>query len=405
MVFLRYKLYFYFLKIQTVYHLTHLTYYGSFWGSLSLDCFFHKPKGGIIIKTKSLFSSLLVWVMTLSLLSGCSSQIATTDKTPPSQQQPQSGGETSQGAENSPVKTGLSTAASVSSSADAAGEQEGVAQSDITLVAVTVDEQGVIHKCVIDEIRCGIQFNTQGTMTTDPTAQFPSKNELGRSYGMHTASSIDKDWSEQAAAFARYAVGKTVDEVENMAISRDNANSNADLSASVTLFTGNFVEGIRKAVENAQHLGAQKGDDLKLVSTTDTSKSTSATGQEPGTAQADVTIAAVTTDGRAFTSCLLDGVQTQVSFDASGKITSDLNTRFSTKNELGRSYGMHTASSIDKDWSEQAAAFARYVTGKTPKDVAGIAVDEQQKPTQADLTTSVTLSIGDFQALLSKAGL
>lgn len=354
---------------------------------------------------KNLFSILLVWATVLSLLSGCSSQIATTDKNPSPQQPPQTGSQTTQTTGDTPVKTGLSTTASVSLSTDAAAEQDGVAQSDITLVAVTVDEQGVIDNCVIDEIRCGIHFNAQGTLVTDPTTSFPSKNELGRSYGMHTASSIDKDWNEQAAAFAQYVVGKTVEEVEQISIRRDNAAGDTDLSASVTLYTGNFVEGIRKAVENAHHLGATKGNDLRLVSTTDMDNSTSVTGETSGIAQADVTISAVTTDGNVFTSCVLDGVQTQVSFDGSGKITSDLNTLFPTKNELGRNYGMHTASSIDKDWNEQAAAFAQYVTGKTPKEVAGIAVNEQKKPTQADLTASVTLSIGDFQTLLSKVGL
>ena len=132
--------------------------------------------------------------------------------------------------------------------------------------------------------------------------------------------------------------------------------------------------------------------------------SASPTGQEEGTAQADAIIAAVTMEGDTITSCLLDAVQPKVTFDSSGKITGDLTAPTPTKNQLGRDYGMHKASSIDKDWGEQATAFASYVTGKTLEQVAGIAVDEYQKPTQADLTASVTLSIGEFQSLLAKAG-
>ena len=68
----------------------------------------------------------------------------------------------------------------------------------------------------------------------------------------------------------------------------------------------------------------------------------------------------------------------------------------------GADYGMGAVSSIGKEWNEQAAAFAAYVTGKTLDEVAGIAVDEATKPAEADLASSVTISIGGFQALLEK---
>ena len=55
-----------------------------------------------------------------------------------------------------------------------------------------------------------------------------------------------------------------------------------------------------------------------------------------------------------------------------------------------------------KEWNEQAAAFAAYVTGKTLDQVASIAVDEATKPADVDLASSVTISIGGFQALLEK---
>ena len=54
------------------------------------------------------------------------------------------------------------------------------------------------------------------------------------------------------------------------------------------------------------------------------------------------------------------------------------------------------------EWNEQAASFAEYVTGKTAEDVSGIAVEEG-KPTDADLTSSVTIKIGGFQGLIAKA--
>ena len=55
------------------------------------------------------------------------------------------------------------------------------------------------------------------------------------------------------------------------------------------------------------------------------------------------------------------------------------------------------------EWNEQAASFASYVTGKTPAEVSGIAVDERTAPTDADLASSVTIAIAGFQALIAKA--
>ena len=54
------------------------------------------------------------------------------------------------------------------------------------------------------------------------------------------------------------------------------------------------------------------------------------------------------------------------------------------------------------EWNEQAAAFAKYVTGKTAAEVAGIVITEG-KPEDVDLASSVTIYIGGFQALIQKA--
>ena len=64
---------------------------------------------------------------------------------------------------------------------------------------------------------------------------------------------------------------------------------------------------------------------------------------------------------------------------------------------------MKKASSIGKEWNEQAAAFSAYVTGKTADEVSSIAVSESPSAGDADLTASVTIGIGDFQSLIAKA--
>ena len=76
---------------------------------------------------------------------------------------------------------------------------------------------------------------------------------------------------------------------------------------------------------------------------------------------------------------------------------------FESKNELGEGYGMKKASGIGKEWNEQAAAFAKYITGKTTAEAAGIAINEEGVTTEADLLSSVTIHISDFLELVTKA--
>ena len=113
-------------------------------------------------------------------------------------------------------------------------------------------------------------------------------------------------------------------------------------------------------------------------------------------------VVALTMNGGIITSCYIDSLQAKVSFGTDGVIITDLTAPVQTKNELGENYGMKAWGGAKYEWNEQAAAFASYVTGKTAADVAGIAVSEG-KPSDADLSASVTIAIGGFQNLIEKA--
>jgi len=294
------------------------------------------------------------------------------------------------------VKTGLAVVA------NAADSKDGEAKYDVTLVAVTVDDKGVICSCVIDSIGTSVTFGTDGSITSDLSAQILTKNELGDSYGMKAYGGAKYEWYEQAAALAQYAVGKTVDELKNGAVGEDGKAADVDLASTATIYLGGYVAAIEKAVNNARHLGAQAGDTLKLASISSISSSKSADGETAGTAQLDTDVVALTMNGDTITSCYIDSLQAKVSFSAIAEITSDVSA-FATKNELGENYGMKAWGGAKYEWNEQAASFAAYVTGKTAAEVAGIAVTEGTVPTDADLSATVTIAIGGFQALINKA--
>lgn len=293
------------------------------------------------------------------------------------------------------LKTGVSFTTSLSDSA------QGKAQYDVSMVAVLVDEDGIIHDCVIDGISASTSFDETGTITAELTS-VQTKNEQGEYYGMVAYGNAVAEWDQQAAALANFVIGKKAADLATGVVDETGHAVDADLATSATIYIGGYVNQIMEAAENAQYLGAQSGDKLKLATVTSRASSTNATAESDGNAQLDVTITALTLAGDTITSCYIDGVQAKVAFDQTGAITSDLSAP-QTKNQLGENYGMVAWGGAIAEWNQQAASFAAYVTGKTAAEVAGIAVDESTHPADADLAASVTIAIGDFQSLIQKA--
>ncbi|MGI6752167.1 MAG: hypothetical protein ACOX4U_06055 [Anaerovoracaceae bacterium] len=304
--------------------------------------------------------------------------------------------------EGGTVKTGLAVVTTAAKSVEA-GDKNGFAQADSTIVAVTVDEDGIITNCVIDSAQTQIEFSKDGKIVSDLGMVVPGKQELGNDYGMKKASSIGKEWNEQATALSNYVIGKTVNEVKGIAINSEGGPADEDLASSVTVSIGGYIDAIEKAVANAKDMGASADDTLGLGVVTTIDKSENA-GDEDGIAQAYTNYAAVTfgKDG-VITSCIIDASQAEVKFSKEGKITSDLAAAIKTKNEMGEAYGMKKASSIGKEWNEQAEAFAKYVVGKTVSEVKGIALTEDGLAADTDLASSVTVHIGPFMENIERA--
>lgn len=344
---------------------------------------------------KKTLAMLLTFVVTIGLLSGCTG-------TPVAVENPKKEMEQEELADvdEDSLKTGLSVVASLEAE-NASEEGDGSATTNISLIAVTVDRDGVIESCVIDAVQGAVSFDTEGQMTSE-AGEIPSKVELGDAYGMKAFSPIGKEWNEQVAAIAQYAQGKTVEELKNGAIDEYGVVKDADLAASATIYLGSFVSGIEDAVSKAQYLGAKKGDELVMTAISNSIGSTGASEEAEGTATVTSNIAALTKNGDVVTSCIIDSVQSQGSFDANGTFTAEAGS-VPSKNQLGEAYGLKQYSPIGKEWNEQTRAFCDYVTGKTAEEVAGTAVTETTAPAEADLAASVSIAIGDFMALIEKA--
>lgn len=351
---------------------------------------------------KKIFALTLAMLFTLSLMTGCvGTTVVIGNCTCPT------------GSHDEPtvpvegaVKTGLSVSTSIADSTSATAEAEGAAKYDVTVVAVLVDDNGVIVDCVIDSIPATVKFDAAGQITSDLSMAVPTKNELGEAYGMVAWGGAKAEWDAQVAAVANYAIGKTVDQLKNGDIDMvsGKAKDGTDLASSATIYLAGYVYAIEAAVNNAKHLGAQAGDQLVLATLNTVKSSTSATAEKAGTIQLDADITALTKSEGKITSCYIDSLQAKISIDATGTITTDLSAAVKTKNELGEAYGMVAWGSAKAEWDAQAASFAAYVTGKTAAEVAGISISESTKPADGtDLASSVTIAIGGFQALIAKA--
>ena len=357
---------------------------------------------------KKYLCALTALLMVISLLTGCmGTPVVVNDCTCPSE-----GGTNPTEPTTNPapvgegaVKTGLAVITTATDSTSATAEAAGAVKLDSTVVAVTVDDEGVITSCIIDSIPATVNVDATGTITSDITADVPTKNELGADYGMVAWGGAIAEWDAQVAALCNFAVGKTVEELKTGAIDETGkAPAGSDLASSATIYLGGFVSGIEQAVNNAKHLGADAEDELRLVTLNKLSSSTNATAEAEGCVQLDGDIAAVTSKDGVITSCIIDSVQAKIAFDTTGTITSDLTAEIPSKNELGENYGMVAWGNAIAEWNVQAASFASYVTGKTADEVAGIAINEATKPADgSDLASSVTISIGGFQALIAKA--
>ena len=298
------------------------------------------------------------------------------------------------------VKTGYALSTTLSSE-NATAEADGTVTTDVSLIAVTVTEEGVIESCAIDAIQGKVAFDAKGQITTE-LGEVLSKNELGENYGMKSFSPIGKEWNEQAAHIADYAVGKTVEELKSKAIDEAGMVKDADLASGATIYMGSFIWGIEAAVNNASYLGAVSGDELVITHISNNASSKSAAAEETGVAQVDANVAVMTRNGDVITSCIIDAVQSKAEFGADGVVTTEAGN-VASKNQLGENYGMKGFSGIGKEWNEQAAAFAAYATGKTTEEVVGTALTETTAPAEADLASSVTISIGGFIALIEKS--
>ncbi|NLP27606.1 MAG: hypothetical protein GX370_02315 [Clostridia bacterium] len=333
---------------------------------------------------KKILSIILAPVLSMALLAGCGSNGKDSDK----KDNKKTDNKTVVG---SIAKIGLGHVTSIGKSKDLT---EGVAsgQVDTVIAAVGFDKDNKVVKITIDTAQTKVEFDQDMKLTSDVNAENKTKVELGDGYGMKKASSIGKEWFEQIAALEDWMMGKTVEEIKAV-----NTEEDADLKASVTVGVESYVQVVEEAFANA--VAVNGGETLGLGHEISIAKSKSAEGDKGAVAQVDtvIMVSAFDKDGK-VAGAILDTAQTKVEFDKDGKVATDKNGEFKTKVELGNDYGMKKASSIGKEWFEQAAALTDWMKGKTVEEIKAVNTEED-----ADLKASVTVGVDSYLKTLEEA--
>jgi hypothetical protein len=345
-----------------------------------------------------LFVILAMMMVLAGLLAGCGNKNEPTGGT-------QSPSATTPG-EADALKTGLGMVISVAKSTSAADGNDALAQADIVMAAVSLDAQNIIVGVKIDTTQARVNFDENGQLTTDLTAEQKTKVELGSAYGMAQASGIGREWYEEIASLEDWMIGRTVDEVLAMQLSAEGIPAEADLTSSVTIHVGDYVKAVQKAATNAMDYGIPVTGPTKtgLGTVISLAKSTNVAADAEGLAQTDNVAAAVTVDeDGVIVGVMIDTAQVAINVNAQGVVTTDLAAEQKTKVELGSAYGMAKASGIGKEWYEQIASLSQWMIGKKIEQVMAMQLSAEGTPSEADLTSTVTIHVGDYLKAVQKA--
>jgi roadblock/LC7 domain-containing protein len=362
-------------------------------------------------KMKKTLSIVLSAVLAASLLAGCGAKPAAT--TPPATTTPAASG-------SGITKVGLGHGTSIAKSTDL-GTKDGkdvlpVGQVDTIMAAVAFDKDGKVVKVTIDNAQTKIEFNKDLTVKSDVKAPGKTKVELKEEYGLLKASAIKKEWYQQIAELEKWMVGKTVADIKNMkTVKKDDAHPAvpdvAELKSTVSVSVEGYIAAVEEAFKNAVEVkGAEK---IGLGNNVTIAKSVGL-GTKDGKevlplAQVD-TVMAVTAfdkDGKVV-KAIIDNAQTKINYDKTGKVTTDKVAAPKTKVELKEAYGMLSASTIKKEWYQQADALGKWMEGKSVADIKGMKTVNKDAshpavPDVAELKSTVSISVQDYLAAVEEA--
>ena len=250
-----------------------------------------------------------------------------------------------------------------------------------TVAAVVLDKDGKITECKLDEaefpveLKSGVLQVAVDLLTKGDTEDYTlTDSDLG------AGNKSNASWDDQVEAFCDYVEGMTGAQVSAIAAT----DGKSEMIKGCDLIITDFIAAVHEATRNAKTKNIGAGDELEL--SVSVSKSGESTDAKP---QFDIEMAAVTLGGDdRITACLTDTAQAKLTIENS--LFSHAAGKIDTKRGKGDGYGMTAASSIKKEWYEQADAFDAYAVGKTAAELSKLTVGSDGK---TDAISGCTMAI------------
>ncbi len=251
-----------------------------------------------------------------------------------------------------------------------------------TVAAVVLDKDGKITECKIDEAEFPVELkNGALQVAVDLLTKGETEDYTLTDSDLGAGNKSNASWDDQVEAFCDYVEGKTGAEVSAIAAT----DGKSEMIQGCDLIITDFISAVHDATRNAKSKNIAAGDELELAVTV--VKSGESTDAKP---QFDIEMAAVTLGGNdRITACLTDTAQAKLTVENS--LFSHAAGKMDTKRGKGDAYGMKAASSIKKEWYEQADAFDAYAVGKTAAGLMKLTVGSDGK---TDAISGCTMAIG-----------
>lgn len=298
------------------------------------------------------------------------------------------------------LKFGMGVFTDVSKASDADSDKNGEGKVAVTAAAITVDADGKVVACQLDTAENTVKYTAEGKAIAN--TEFKTKYEQGAAYNMVAYGGAAKEWFEQADAFEKVVVGKTLAEIKALVAEGDKGTADV-VAAGCTIMIDEFVGAIEKAFANLADSSATADSTLKLGMFTEQSAK-DATEEKAGQNQVETTAfaAAVGADGKVIVAAS-DCVQVKFTFDATGKSTYDLTKAASSKRELGANYGMVAYGGAKLEWFQQADAFNALCVGKTAAEIEALCASDNYG-TDAVKAAGCTILVNGLAKAAAKIG-
>lgn len=250
-----------------------------------------------------------------------------------------------------------------------------------TVAAVVLNKDGKITECKLDEaefpveLKSGVLQVAVDLLTKGETEDYTlTDRDLG------AGNTSRASWDDQVEAFCDYVEGMTGAQVSAIAAT----DGKSEMIEGCDLIITDFISAVHEATRNAKSKNIGAGDELELA--VSVAKSGESTDTKP---QFDIEMAAVTLGGDdRITACLTDTAQAKLTVENS--LFSHAAGKMDTKRGKGDGYGMKQASSIKKEWYEQADAFDAYAVGKTAEELSKLSVGNDGK---TDAISGCTMAV------------